>query len=425
MIAEREQALAGRFEPYLAHGPKWPAWYVTPPDLTGCIHRFYDTSPLSPSGRYLALTRLPSEDRPPLPGERADIVVVDLQRAQWKVVAQTMAFDTQLGAQLQWGAGDGELFFNDMEPRAWRPFCVRLDPRDGRRIRFEHPVYMVSPDGRRFAAPCLLRMPLTQPGYGVVAPLHRIPPSLPADPEDGLWVTSVDSGSGELVLSLARIADEIAEIRNDLQQFSGVLHGFHVKWNPQGDRIMFVVRMRCGGKVAGRRRNYIVTVRPDGADPALALSARIWQRGGHHPDWCPDGRTIVQNLNPYGDGLRFCTFDHRGGNLRCLSKTWPGGGHPTVHSGGRFLLTDAYQDEPVAYGDGTVPIRLIDLREQTEERLLRIETAPRVSGWSNELRVDPHPAWDRSGLRFVINCTDQGRRRVVLVDLTQRLESAC
>lgn len=413
--------LSPRFQRCPPHHADVPAWYVTPPELTGCIHRFYDTSPVSPSGRYLALTRLPSETQPPFPGDSADIVVIDLASAEWSVVGKSRGFDTQLGAQVQWGKDDTELFYNDMDTNEWRPFCVRVNPFSGEHTLFDRPVYTVSPSGDFMAAPCLLRMPLTQPGYGVIAPSHRIPISAPADPTDGLWLTSLKNGQSRLILSLERVAEEIKEIRNGMSAINGTLLGFHVKWNPQGNRLMFVVRIRSRGENTKRRLNYVLSVRPDGTDLQLALPARIWAKGGHHPNWYPDGENIVQNLNLHGDGLQFCAYHYSGANLRALSRTILGGGHPTIHRSGTHLLTDAYLKEPVAYGDGSVPIRWINLNTQTEEVLLRVQSAPKYAGISNELRVDPHPAWDRSGQRIIFNCTDEGSRRVCLADLSSRI----
>jgi hypothetical protein len=413
--------LSPRFERYPAHYAAVPAWYVTPLGLTSCIHRFYDSSPVSPSGRYLALTRLPSEERPPLPGENADIIVVDLATAEWSAVGRSRGFDTQLGAQVQWGRDDTELYYNDMDTEEWRPFCVRTNPLTGERTEFVRPVYSISPDGEFMASPCLLRIALTQPGYGVIAPAHRIPLNASADPADGLWVTSLRDGQSRLVLSLEKITESIDEIRSDMRAINGTLFGFHVKWSPQGDRLMFIVRLRCRGERTKRRLNYVLTLRPDGTDLQMALPGRIWAKGGHHPNWFPDGKNIVQNLNPFGDGLRFCAYHYSGTELRCLSRTIRGGGHPTIHRSGTHLLTDAYLKEPVAYGDGSVPIRWIDLRTQTEEALLRVQSAPQYVGISRELRVDPHPAWDRTGQRIVFNCTEQGRRRVGMADLSTRV----
>src|SRR5687767_5427522 len=53
------------------------------------IHRFFDTSPISPSGRYVGLFRLPNETRTPQPGETGEVVVVDLQTGKERVVAES------------------------------------------------------------------------------------------------------------------------------------------------------------------------------------------------------------------------------------------------------------------------------------------------------------------------------------------------
>lgn len=102
--------ISDKFEAYTEFGPSVPVWCITPTGLTGCIHRFFDSSPISPSGRYVALTRLPDETRPPCSGEEAEVVLVDLLTGEADVVARTRGFDTQLGAQAQWGRTDEELY---------------------------------------------------------------------------------------------------------------------------------------------------------------------------------------------------------------------------------------------------------------------------------------------------------------------------
>ena len=52
----------GSFPRYTDGQPGVPVWCITP-QAHGSIHRFFDTSPLSPSGRFAGLTRLPKENR--------------------------------------------------------------------------------------------------------------------------------------------------------------------------------------------------------------------------------------------------------------------------------------------------------------------------------------------------------------------------
>ena len=118
------------FPRYTEFDPKVPVWNVTP-DMNRVIHRFYDTSPISPSGRYLGIFRLPFEDRRPNPGEIGEVVLVDLYTGKTKTVAESKGWDTQLGAQVQWGATDEELFFNDMDTSIWIPFGIKMNPLTG------------------------------------------------------------------------------------------------------------------------------------------------------------------------------------------------------------------------------------------------------------------------------------------------------
>ena len=115
--------LSSHFPRYSEFSPQVPVWCTTPGEGR-VIHRFFDTSPFSPSGRYLALTRLPYEDHLPMPGDAAEVILVDLNTSEEQVVAETHGWDTQLGAQTQWGADDSQLFFNDLDTRSWQPFGV-------------------------------------------------------------------------------------------------------------------------------------------------------------------------------------------------------------------------------------------------------------------------------------------------------------
>ena len=78
---------------------------------------------------------------------------------------------------------------------------------------------------------------------------------------------------------------------------------------------------------------------------------------------------------------------------------------------------DAYPGEHVAFGNGLVPIRLIDTKTATCQDIIRIDVSP-VRG---EFRVDAHPAWDRSGRYVTFNGWINNTRRVLVADLSRLL----
>jgi hypothetical protein len=53
----------------------------------------------------------------------------------------------------------------------------------------------------------------------------------------------------------------------------------------------------------------------------------------------------------------------------------------------------------------------------TETTLVRIGIRPLAERATGALRVDPHPAWDRSFTRIAFNACPDGRRRVYVADL--------
>ncbi|MEO6927712.1 MAG: hypothetical protein ABI190_00995 [Casimicrobiaceae bacterium] len=404
------------FTAYTAFAPKVPVTCITP-DIRGAFHRFHDTSPFSPSGRYVAMTRLPYEDRLPTPGDIADVLVADLQAGDVAVVAQTRGWDTQLGAQVQWGADDQSLYYNDVDIGSWIPYGVRLDPQSGAQQRLDGTVYCISPDGTQSASPCLRRTRRTQAGYGVVVPREFIPRNRGAAGDDGLYVTDTASGKCRLLVSLAQIVDATFSREERVMYDQGTFYGFHVKWNAQGTRLMFVLRWLS--PVQGQPRlNNVITMNADGSDIHRAISDRYWRRGGHHPNWCPDGEHVLMNLNLSGTGLRLVSARYDGSGLQALNDTLPGSGHPTMHPDGMHLLTDAYVSEVLAYRDGTTPIRWLDLAGSTETELVRIRTLAPFTGPAQELRVDSHPAWDRNFRRFAFNACPQGTRQVFIADMS-------
>ncbi len=402
------------FPRYTDNDPAAPIWCITA-DVDGCFHRFFDTSPISPSGRYVGLTKLPAEDRMPEAGEPAEVVVIDLATGDWEVVAETHGWDTQLGAQVQWGASDEELFFIDMDVDEWQPFSVKMNPESGERRDLNGPLYMVSPDGRLAGSPCLRRTRLTQEGYGVVVPDEAIPRNEGVVDDDGLYLTDTMTGDTSLLVSFARIYDELL----DEDEFAdGDLYGFHAKWNLQGTRLQFVARwVPHEDDSWSSRRPMLVTIRPDGSDLHLAIPADVWALGGHHPNWTPDGEHVMMNLKLDGENMRLIRVRYDGENLQTMNDDLLGTGHPSLHPDGRHVITDDYSHGPLANEDGTTPIRLLDIEVSEEVRVARIRSKPDYEGDMKVLRVDPHPAWAPDWRHVTFNACPDGTRDVFVADL--------
>lgn len=434
------------FPRYEMFDPLVPVYQITDGSRS-VIHRFYDTSPISPSGRYIALNELPFEDHLPGPSDEGAVMVLDLQTGEEVFRQSTRAWDTQLGAQAQWGASDHSLFFNvrdeDDMPRA-----RHIDIFANEATTLRSSVYMVSPDGRHSATPSLSKLCLVQPGYGLImhdAEKHR---HAGAPGEDGLFISDTRTGETRLLLSLAKIVRTFPDEFSNLDLENGGLYGFHVKWSPDGSRLMFIVRWLAAGKIARRTRNYLITCDANGDDLHMPVNDARWQ-GGHHPNWCPDSRHIVMNLRfssaprpiirlsaftekvlrrlsmrlPFQlNPLRFALLRYDGSQCRPVPGGVKGSGHPTLSPDLKYLLSDAYPYEDVAPGDGTVPLRLVDVADGSVRTLLRIHCRPAFNGPNAEFRVDPHPAWHAGKRWITFNGCPNGNRGVYVADLSALLD---
>lgn len=392
------------------------------------IHRFFDTSPLSPSGRYVALFRLPNENRPPQPGEAGDVVLVDLATGKERTVAQSRGWETQMGANVQWGATDADLFFNDVDPATWTPFAVHFNPEKGTQRRLGGTVFTVSPDGSQLTSYNLVSSRRIQVGYGVVLPEERTPRNQGPVAHDGLFLTDVTTGRTRMIASIRDIYERAIPSLRIPEADRYEYYCFQIRWNRQGTRVMAFLRWsdpEQKGPRTGPRLLTLVTMKPDGSDIRLAVTPEQYARGGHHPMWTPDGENITLNLN-IRDGtkdLDLVSVRYDGENLHSIYPI--GSGHPSMHRDKPFIITDAYPREPVTRGDGTAPLRLIDLRNRTEVALAQVllsrNETPQLS---SEFRIDAHPVWDRTGRLVVFNGVHDDTRAVYIADVGPYLEKA-
>lgn len=382
------------------------------------IHRFFDTSPISPSGKYLALFRMPYENRSPQPGDAGDVVLVDLKTGKEKVVAQSKGWEVQLGPNIQWGATDGELFFNDVDTAKWTGYCVVLNPKSGKRRQLDGTIFMASNDGKRIATYNLLKSTYAQVGYGIVVPKALVQRNIGPVADDGIDVIDVASGKRQRIVSIKDIYEKsVPSIAIPCPQ-DYEYYCFQVKWNPQGTRLLTTVQW--SPLKGGARLRSVITMRPDGSELRTAITPEQWAKGGHHVNWMPDGDNLSMNLNVDGkDGLELVTVKYDGTGLKTVFT--PGSGHPSFHPKGLALIvTDAYPDEPITKRNGTVPIRLLHTDTGKEEAIAQVF----VSKKNGEFRIDPHPAWDRTGRYVVFNGFTGETRNVFVADLKNLLAAS-
>jgi len=382
------------------------------------IHRFFDTSPLSPSGRYLALFRMPYENKSPQPGDAGEVILVDMKTGKEKVVAKSNGWEVQLGANVQWGKSDAELLFNDVDTTTWKAFCIVLNPATGKSRRLDGTIFMASNDGKKIASYNLMASRYAQVGYGVIIPKNLVPHNIGPVSNDGIYITDIASGKTKRIVTIKEIYEGSLPPIAIANPQDYEYYCFQVKWNPQGTRLLTTVQWTP--VKGGARLRSVITMKPDGSEIRTAVTPEQWAKGGHHINWMPDGEYLSMNLNTDGkEGLELIAVKYDGTDMKTVFT--PGSGHPSYHPKCiPLIVTDAYPDESITKRNGSVPIRLLHTDTQTEEKAAEVF----VTNTNGEFRIDPHPAWDRSGRYVIFNGFTGGTRNVFVADLKNVIKAS-
>jgi len=397
------------FRPYRPSETLGVVTCVTPDDGF-YVHTYFDVCPFSPSQRYLAVTRVPYQERVPVLGETADVCVIDLKEQTIETVYTTKSWGFQTGANLNWGATDRHLYTNDVIGE--QAVCVQIDLEADKAKAFAGPMYHIAPDES-----CVIGFPLelldiTQPGYGVPSKDPQNPRRLPpgAAVDQGIWKTDLKTNEKKLLVSLADVA---AKIPQPPPRKDGTFYFWHSKFNKQGTRIMQV--LRCLFPDGWGDRNVMVfTFAPDGSNIRYTPTTPVWGYGGGHPNWHPDGVYIIRNLQTDGKKTRFCRFRYDGIELIVLSEKIPGGGHPSIDPKGRYIITDSFSYDDVQ----KVHIRLVDLVSDDEQDICTVPTIARENLRDSVFRLDGHPVWSRDYKKVCFNAAPDGNRQVFIADLS-------
>jgi len=336
--------------------------------------------------------------------------VIDLEEETIETVYLTLCWGFQTGALLNWGSTDQTLYTNDVVDG--RAVCVRINLESGQTRVFSGPMYSLAPDESSVVGFPLELMDITQLGYGVPckdpSKLEKLPPG--ASGAEGIWHTNLKTDQRTLLVSLAELASLLPNSppRND-----GTFYFWHSKFNPQGTRVMQV--LRCVFPDGwGKRNPTTFTFNSDGSNVHYLPFTSVWNAKGGHSNWHPDGEHLIRIiLDETGTG-RYCQVRFDGSDRKILSDTLLGGGHASIDPSGRFMLTD----KRVGHGH-KVRIFLADLYEHRELEIGVLPTIAKQPVKDPFLRLDGHPVWSRDYTRACFQATFKGNRQLFLADLSQ------
>jgi len=405
------------FKTFNIEGQSTPVLRITPDD-GNFTQTYFDVTTISPSGRYLALSKLPFNDHIPILGNLAEVSIIDLKEQSIKTVYSTKTWGFQTGTNVQWGGTDQFIYTNDLING--KAVMVQIDLLTGQTKAFSRSMYNISKDGKYAIGFPLELLNVTQQGYGMPSKEKENPPSLSVEAakDEGVWRTDLETGESTLLYSIVDVASQVPEL---MPKPDGTFYFWHSKFNRQGTRIMQVLRCIFPGFDGGSDRNAMVfTLNADGSDVQFTQHNPVWGYPlGGHPNWHPDGIHVIRNMKPDGDTTRVCQFKYDGSDFRVLSETFKGVGHPSIEPTGRYVITD----KRVNHKDGsaTTDLLLLDVHTDQVESICRVPTVniSNMKGAIKALRVDGHPCWSRDYKKVTLQGTYKGKRGLYIVDMSE------
>lgn len=137
----------------------------------------------------------------------------------------------------------------------------------------------------------------------------------------------------------------------------------------------------------------------------------LGQRISGHPQWMPDGRRIVNIMQPLdGSDNRWIVSQNAvtGEIERLVDFPIEGAGHPVISPDGRYLATDAYTADR-----RECPVYIIDLATGQMAEIARFAHRTKHTDTYQPhtlFRSNLHPVWSPDGSRLLVNANEDGTR---------------
>jgi len=345
--------------------------------------------PWNASGRYILALRVGFQDRLPDANDPAEIVLLDTQdNYSAKKVDQTLAWNPQQGTMFYWNpqAPETQFFFNDRDPETGKLFTVLFDITSGKRVReyrfSDTPVANsgVAQKGGYFLAINYGRMARLRPVTGYVGAWDwTLGVNAPKD--DGIFKINIKTGKKELLVSFARLRDEIRSSAPHVDNAALFIN--HTLWNRDDDRVYFYARGNFRSKLP--KVDVPFTIDMDG-------TLQIHQHVGGHPEW-EQGHRMIGDAN--GEQIIYDTDTKKIVGKLGQTDSFP-------DPGGDIALSPNGKQFVNGYGNKRPGENFYAILLREEGRLIRTNAFSRGSWVSGALRLDPAPCWNRTGTQIVV-----------------------
>jgi hypothetical protein len=396
---------------------------------------YYNKTNWDRTGRYLLGHEVPVKTARLTPELTAAVGYFDLaDDGAFHFVAQTRAWNWQMGSQLQWldGKPGRHIIYNIRtdDPGSLFPnFASEICDLDtGKKRQLPAPIYVVAPNSQFALCVNYRRLYVTHETIGY--PENGQHTALANDPDDdGIYRMDVETGRLELIVSYRDLRNF-----NPKPSMEKAIHWVsHIEINPSSTRVLFLHRWTERVKDETCFLHRLITMNPDGSgmrllecsdhplpqlqqdfDPST-VGTFDYEKSEYqisHPLWRDDRSIIV--WGPHQGKIHYHLYD----DMEPAEVQVVGDGVLTENGHMTFspvnhdwLLSDTYPD-PVT---NERILFLYDMRSGEQYDLGSFRDDPLLS---KENRCDLHPRWRRDGNQVCIDSVHEGGRQMYILDIS-------
>lgn len=354
---------------------------------------YYDKSPWCASGKYVLLLKANNTWKTVAPKESAEILLIDTETNEIKVLAETNAWNVQQGCMLQWLGPDfnEKIIFNDFRDGK---FCsIILNIFTGEEHELRAPVYTVSTDGTFALTLDFTRLHRLRPGYGYSnLDDNTINENIPESP--CVWKINIKDNIVEPIFYYKDFYN--FDYKSEME---GAEHKVnHLMLSPDNKRFMVLHRWIKDNKKYTR----LITANIDGTEIYnLSDDGMV-----SHCCW-KDNKTIIAYEYKKGEGNGYYLMRDKSMSYTHEWKFLSADGHPSYSPDGLNVVTDTYPNAK----------RMSTIRVLTDVASYVVAKVFAPFKYDNDTRCDLHPRWSRDSSKICFDSCFEGHRGVYEIDL--------
>jgi hypothetical protein len=357
-----------------------------------CFFGYYNSSPWSPSEKYIIYLSSPSINEHPTSANEAVIRHFNFDLQKDIPICKTRAWNWQQGCMLKWLNNPKKLTFIYNDFRNGKYLSIIKNLNTGEEQILPAAYYALNEKDNEALSLSFQRLHYFRLGYGYNPGNIKLLPTS----EDGIYSLKMKKGKVELLISLNDIIKDFKGPR--MEHWVN-----HIEYNPSCTRVVFLHRYNNGGK----RRTRMFTMNTDGSDLyCLCNSGYI-----SHFAWKNDQEILAwAKTSTDQKYAHYHLFKDKANETSIVGiDHLKEDGHPSFSPNGRFILTDTYPDK-----GGWKRLILYNINEDKKYILGEFYNPYRYKG---SLRCDLHPRWNRTGNLVCFDSVHEGFRKMYVIDI--------